>query len=67
MCFPMVAPLVIFVVIFIGGMEFCYLEFCFNSVCWSCHLVPVDLSGDCIRVCVGTSSSLELSSRSGGS
>ena len=51
----------------IGGMEFCYLEFCFNSVFWSCHPVPVNLSGDCIRVCVGTSSSLELSSRSGGS
>ena len=34
----------------IGGMEFCYLEFCFNSVFWSCHPVPVDPSGDCIRV-----------------
>ena len=31
-------------------MEFCYLEFCLNLVFWSCHPVPVDPSGDCIRV-----------------
>ena len=35
----------------IGGMEFfCYLEFCLNFMFWSRHLVPMDPSGDCIRV-----------------
>ena len=29
-----------------------------RALVWSCHPVPVDHSGDCIRVCVGTSSSL---------
>ena len=37
-------------VICTGGMEFCYLEFCLNFMFWSCHPVPVDPSGDCIRV-----------------
>ena len=34
----------------IGGMEFCYLEFCLNFMFWSCYPVPVDPSCDCIRV-----------------
>ena len=29
-----------------------------RALVWSCHPVLVDHSGDCIRVCVGTSSSL---------
>ena len=45
-------------VISIGGMEFCYLEFCLNFMFWSCHPVPVDLSGDCIWVLFGMSSCL---------
>ena len=36
-----------------GGMKFCNSEFCLNFVFWSCHPVPVDPSGDCIRVVLG--------------
>ena len=46
----LIGALVILDAISIGGLEFCSLEFCLNLVFWSCHPIPVDPSGDCIRV-----------------